>query len=160
MFGFKKKQAPVTLAAPVSGQLMPITAVADQVFSQKMMGDGFAVAPSDGQIVAPADGEIKTVAETKHAVMLTTTSGLELMLHLGLDTVELKGAPFDVQVKVGDRVTTGQLLAKMDLAAVEAAGKPTTVITVITNMDQVKTLALTATTTVTGGASAAKVTLN
>ncbi len=144
----------------MSGQLMSITAVADQVFSQKMMGDGFAVTPSDGQIVAPADGEIKTVAETKHAVMLTTTSGLELMIHLGLDTVELKGAPFDVQVKVGDQVTTGQPLAKMDLAAIEAVGKPTTVITVITNMDQVKTLALTATTTVTGGASAATVTLN
>ncbi|WP_318764752.1 PTS sugar transporter subunit IIA [Lactiplantibacillus carotarum] len=128
---------------------MPITAVADQVFSQKMMGDGFAIEPTDGTITAPADGEIKTVADTKHAVMMTTTDGLELMLHLGLDTVELKGAPFEVLVKVGDHVRAGQPLVTMNLDAVKAAGKGTTVMMVITNMDEVISINIVTPTTVT-----------
>ncbi|RRK10173.1 PTS glucose transporter subunit IIA [Lactiplantibacillus garii] len=159
MFGFKKKQTAVALKAIANGQLMPITAVADEVFSQKMMGDGFAIEPTTGTITAPADGEIKTIADTKHAVMLTTPDGLELMLHLGLDTVELKGAPFDVKVQVGERVTAGQPLVQMDLAAVKAAGKQTTVIMVITNMDHVDQLTVTAPTTVTPADDAATVTV-
>lgn len=159
MFGFKKKKAAVALSAVANGQLMPITAVADPVFSQKMMGDGFAIDPTDGTITAPADGEIKTVADTKHAVMLTTKDGLELMLHLGLDTVELKGAPFDVQVQVGDQVTAGQPLVKMDLAAVKAAGKGTTVIVVVTNMDLVDQLDVAAAGPVTVSSPVASVTL-
>ncbi|WP_338207741.1 PTS glucose transporter subunit IIA [Lactiplantibacillus paraxiangfangensis] len=159
MFGFKKKKTAVALNAVASGQLMPITAVADPVFSQKMMGDGFAIDPTDGTITAPADGEIKTIADTKHAVMLTTKDGLELMLHLGLDTVELKGAPFDVQVKVGDQVTAGQPLVQMDLAAVKAAGKSTTVIVVVTNMDLVDQLEVAAAGPVTASSDVATVTL-
>ncbi len=159
MFGFKKKQSTISLRAIANGQLMPITAVADQVFSQKMMGDGFAIEPTDGTITAPADGEIKTVADTKHAVMMTTTDGLELMLHLGLDTVELKGAPFEVLVKVGDHVTAGQPLVTMNLDAVKAAGKGTTVMMVVTNMDQVKTLNVTAPEAVSVASTAATVIL-
>ncbi len=95
MFGFKKKSKSVKLNAIASGQLISITAVADDVFAQKMMGDGFAVEPNDGEITAPAAGKIESIADTKHAIMMTTTDGLEIMLHLGLDTVELKGAPFE-----------------------------------------------------------------
>ncbi|MFC6295912.1 PTS glucose transporter subunit IIA [Lactiplantibacillus daoliensis] len=157
MFGFKKKTKVETLGAIATGQLIPITQVADQVFSQKMMGDGVAIEPSNGQIVAPAAGEITMVAETKHAIMMTTGTGLEIMLHLGLDTVELNGAPFTVRVKVGDQVSAGAPLATMDLAAVKAAGKGTTVMTVITNMDAVDRLTVEAAQTVQAGNEVVKV---
>jgi len=157
MFGFKKKTKTETLGAIATGQLIPITQVADQVFSQKMMGDGVAIEPSNGQIVAPAAGEITMVAETKHAIMMTTSTGLEIMLHLGLDTVELNGAPFTITVKVGDQVSTGTPLATMDLAAVKAAGKGTTVMTVITNMDVVDRLTVETAQTVQAGNEVVKV---
>ncbi|AVK63024.1 PTS glucose transporter subunit IIABC [Lactobacillus sp. CBA3606] len=159
MFGLKKKNKLVRLGAIATGQLMPITAVTDQVFSQKMMGDGFAITPSTGQIVAPAAGEIKTIAATKHAIMMTTATGLELMLHLGLDTVELNGAPFTVQVKVGDQVQLGTPLVTMDLAAIQAAGKATTVMTVVTNMDQVTNLTAANNQAITAGEVAVEATL-
>lgn len=88
-----------------------------------MMGDGFAIEPTQGTITAPADGEIKTLADTKHAVMMTTSDGLELLLHLGLDTVELDGKPFDALIKIGDKVKAGTPLVTMDLEAIRAAGK-------------------------------------
>lgn len=159
MFGFKKKVKHETLGAIASGQLMAITAVADQVFSQKMMGDGVAIEPTADQIVAPADGEITMIADTKHAIMMTTTEGLELMLHLGLDTVELQGKPFTVAVKVGDHVEAGAPLATMDLAAVKAAGKGTTVMTVVTNMDLVEQVDKVPDQAVQAGATVATVTL-
>lgn len=157
MFGFKKKIKTETLGAIATGQLIPITQVADQVFSQKMMGDGVAIEPSNGQIVAPAAGEVTMVAETKHAIMMITNTGLEIMLHLGLDTVALNGAPFTVTVKVGDQVSAGAPLATMDLAAVKAAGKGTTVMTVITNMDAVDRLTVETAQTVQAGNEVAKV---
>lgn len=159
MFGFKKKVKHETLGAIASGQLMAITAVADQVFSQKMMGDGVAIEPTANQIVAPADGEITMIADTKHAIMMTTAEGLELMLHLGLDTVELQGKPFTVTVKVGDHVETGTPLATMDLAAVKAAGKGTTVMTVVTNMDLVEQVDKVPDQAVQAGTTVATVTL-
>jgi len=159
MFGFKKKVKHETLGAIASGQLMAITAVADQVFSQKMMGDGVAIEPTADQIVAPADGEITMIADTKHAIMMTTTEGLELMLHLGLDTVELQGKPFTVAVKVGDHVEAGAPLATMDLAAVKAAGKGTTVMTVVTNMDLVEQVDKVPDQAVQAGTTVATVTL-
>lgn len=159
MFGFKKKVKHETLGTIASGQLMAITAVADQVFSQKMMGDGVAIEPTADQIVAPADGEITMIADTKHAIMMTTTEGLELMLHLGLDTVELQGKPFTVAVKVGDHVEAGAPLATMDLAAVKAAGKGTTVMTVVTNMDLVEQVDKVPDQAVQTGATVATVTL-
>jgi len=159
MFGFKKKVKHETLGAIASGQLMAITAVADQVFSQKMMGDGVAIEPTADQIVAPADGEITMIADTKHAIMMTTTEGLELMLHLGLDTVELQGKPFTVAVKVGDHVEAGTPLATMDLAVVKAAGKGTTVMTVVTNMDLVEQVDKVPDQAVQTGATVATVTL-
>jgi len=160
LFGFKKKVPVVELNAIANGQLLPITQVADQVFSQKMMGDGYAIEPTDGVIKAPAAGEIMTVADTKHAIMMTTTDGLELLFHLGLDTVELQGAPFVLNVKVGDQVAAGDSLVTMDLAAVKAAGKATTVMMVVTNMDQVATMDVEPTKTVTTADVVAKVTLN
>ncbi|WP_302758414.1 PTS sugar transporter subunit IIA, partial [Ligilactobacillus salivarius] len=88
-------------------------------------------------ILAPVSGRITVVATTKHAIGMVTTTGLEVLVHLGVDTVALNGAPFEVHVKVGDKVTAGTLLVDMDLAAIEQAHKPTTVIIVVTNAQRV-----------------------
>lgn len=126
--------------APATGQLEALSAVEDDVFSQKMVGDGFAVEPTSGTIVAPVSGTIVSVMPSKHAWTMTTATGLEILVHMGLDTVELNGAPFTFSVKDQDTVTAGQPIATMDLAAVQAAGKKTTVMTIITNMDHVSSL--------------------
>ncbi|KRM86432.1 PTS system sucrose-specific transporter subunit IIABC [Lacticaseibacillus thailandensis DSM 22698 = JCM 13996] len=132
--------ADTNLVATASGQLIQMSAVKDATFAQKMLGDGFAIVPNMEAIVAPADGTIISLTETKHAFTLKTDSGLELLVHMGIDTVELGGKPFNFNIKPGDHVSHGQQLGTMDLKQVQAAGKDTTVITVITNMDAVATL--------------------
>jgi len=149
MFSFlKKKESPVAnnhLYAVAKGTLIPITEVNDPVFSQKMMGDGFAVLPENGTIFSPIEGEIISVFQTKHAVGMKTASGIEVLLHMGVDTVELNGAPFSIHVHEGDKVTKDTQIASVDLEAIKAAGKATDMIVVITNMDKVKAVELTKT---------------
>lgn len=132
------KYACVALASPASGQLEELSSVPDDVFSQKMVGDGFAVIPNNGTIVAPVAGRILTIMDTKHAITMESEAGqLELILHFGVDTVELKGMPFEVKVASGQQVNRGDVIAEIDLAAIKAAGKATDVMTIITNMDDV-----------------------
>jgi len=107
-----------------------------------MMGDGFAVQPTDNDVYAPVEGTISSIFETKHAIGILTENGFEVLLHMGLNTVELKGTPFEVHVKEGDHVTQDTLVATMDIAAVKAAGKGTDIITVITNQDKLDKLTL------------------
>lgn len=139
------------LHAPASGQLMPISAVADDTFAQKMLGDGYAVEPTDREIVAPVSGEVTSVFPTKHAVGLRTATGLEILLHMGINTVEMNGTPFELHVAKGDQIAAGTAVATVDLAAIKAAGKATTMMVVITNMDQVTKLALNSSKTVVAG---------
>ncbi|BDZ29761.1 glucose PTS transporter subunit IIA [Lactiplantibacillus sp. WILCCON 0030] len=128
------KMQAVTIATPVNGEVIPLKAVKDPVFSAGMMGLGFGVQPSDGKIVAPVSGKVTMVAETKHALgFATPDNNLEVLVHLGIDTVELKGKPFDLKVGVGDEVQTGDVIATMDLAAIKAANKQQTVILAVTN---------------------------
>nr|WP_028777175.1 glucose-specific PTS transporter subunit IIBC [Shimazuella kribbensis] len=101
--------------APIEGEIVPLSEVPDQVFSQKMMGDGFAIIPSNGKIVAPCDGTIETLFETKHAIGLTSNTGHEILIHIGIDTVNLKGEGFTAHVSQGDKVSSGQLLLEVDL---------------------------------------------
>lgn len=122
------------------GKYMNIEDVNDQTFSQKMLGDGFAIEPTTGTITSPVDGTVTTVFPTKHAIGFTTDSGLEVLLHMGIDTVELKGKPFDVKVSDGERVKHGDLVAQVDLQAIKAAGKQTPMMVIITNMDAVSLL--------------------
>lgn len=119
---------------PVKGTIMPITEVPDQVFSQKMMGDGFAIDPEDGLYVSPVDGEILNVFPTKHAVGILAESGHEILVHIGLDTVELKGVGFDVYVKEGNKVKKGDVLVKVDLDYVKANATSTISPIVFTNL--------------------------
>ena len=149
-----------TLYAPADGKVVAITEVSDPVFSQKMMGDGFAVQPTNGTIYAPVAGTISSIFETKHAIGILTSGGAEVLVHMGLDTVELKGAPFEVLVSEGDTVTPETKLAVMDLDAVTAAGKQTDVLTVITNAEKVRQLSLTTTGTVTAKTAVGSAELN
>jgi len=143
--GDKKETLPVEkelLYSPANGIVVPVSDVADPVFSQKMMGDGFAVIPTDGNIYSPAKGKVLSVFPTKHAVGILLDSGLELLLHMGLDTVELNGKPFEVFVKEGQALTADTLIAKVDLAQLQEAGKDSAMVVVITNMDKVKSFSL------------------
>ncbi|WP_125702599.1 PTS sugar transporter subunit IIA [Lacticaseibacillus daqingensis] len=137
MFNFFKKSK-TTLVAPVSGEAIPMTQVADAMFSQKMMGDGFGVRPEEDALFAPAAGTIASVFPTKHAYTMTTVSGIEILVHLGVDTVELKGAPFTLTIEAGQEVAAGDAIGTMDRALIKEAGKADDVIVVITNMDAIK----------------------
>ncbi|MBQ8143988.1 MAG: PTS transporter subunit EIIC [Butyricicoccus sp.] len=105
----------ITVFAPANGKVVPVDQVPDQVFSEKVLGDGIAIIPAEGKIYSPVDGEITTVAETLHAYGFATDDGLELLIHVGLDTVALKGEGFKVHVKEGDTVHVGDLIAEVDL---------------------------------------------
>ena len=116
--GAEKKE----ILAPVSGKVIPMSQVADPTFSQEILGKGVAVIPSEGRIVAPASGEVVVMFETKHAVSIKADNGAELIVHIGLDTVNLKGEYFEAHVKQGDRVQVGDLLITADLEQIRTAG--------------------------------------
>lgn len=122
------------------GQVINIEDVKDPVFSQKMMGDGFAVEPDNGNIVSPVAGKVASIFPTKHAIGLETNNGLEVLVHIGLDTVSLEGKPFEVKVTEGQTVAAGDLLVEADLAAIREAGRETTTVVVFTNPDAIKSV--------------------
>ena len=140
-----------SLVAPMKGEVAPITECPDSTFASKAMGDGFVVFPEDGKFYAPASGEITMTFPTKHAFGLMTSNGTEVLVHIGLDTVELNGEPFTMHVEKGDKIKKGQLLVDVDLKAIEEAGKKTATTVVITNgrtVDLVKSGAVDAKTAV------------
>lgn len=153
MFNFfkkEKKEEPISMVennlfAPVNGEVIAVTEVADPVFSQKMMGDGYAVIPENGHIYSPVEGEVLSVFPTKHAIGIKLDDGIEILIHMGLDTVEMNGKPFECHVQKGDKVTAETKIATCDLEALAEAGKDNAIVIVITNMDKVKTFSLTAT---------------
>lgn len=122
------------------GEVINIEDVKDPVFSQKMMGDGFAVEPENGHIVSPVAGKVTSVFPTKHALGLVTDNGLEVLVHIGLDTVSLEGKPFEVKVTEGQTVAAGDLLVEADLDAIRAAGRETSTIVAFTNADAIKSV--------------------
>lgn len=143
-----KKQ---TLTSPANGKVIAIEEVDDPVFSQKMMGDGFGVVPNDGDVYAPGSGKVVSVFPTQHAVGLELDNGVEVLVHIGIDTVELEGAPFDTLVKEGDTVTPDTKISTVDLEALAAAGKENTVIIIFSNMEKVENFDLTTTGETTKG---------
>ena len=149
----------IKILAPVAGEVINLEDVNDPVFSQKKLGEGFAVKPSSGKIVSPVTGKVIMVAETKHALGLQTADGVEVMLHLGIDTVELDGKPFDLQVAANSEVKAGQQLGTMDLQAIKDAQKDDTVILAITNTQDVLAGIDLALGTKAAGESAATITL-
>lgn len=123
MFDFlKKKDKGIEIGSPVKGKVVAISKVSDPTFGEEILGKGVAIQPEEGKIYAPADGTIEMLFDTKHAVSMTTTEGVELLVHIGLDTVALKGEHFTAHKGNGDAVKKGDLLISVDLEAVKAAG--------------------------------------
>ena len=138
--------------APLSGKVIALSEVPDEVFSQKVLGDGAAIIPEDGKIVSPVNGEVSTVSETLHAYGFTSDDGLEILVHVGIDSVALKGAGFTAHVKEGDKVKAGDLVAEVDLDVLKKNNIPT--ITPVLVCDGADELVMTATTgSVTAGKS-------
>lgn len=124
--------------APANGELIPIDQVQDEVFSQKMMGEGFAVIPENGEVASPVSGTIVSVFPTKHAIGIKTDDEIEVLLHMGIDTVNLGGDAFEIKVHEGEKVKAGKIVATADLAMIQEAGKLTTMIVVFTNGDKIE----------------------
>lgn len=144
---FKKKEEPVfegievqeekgTLAQPIKGEVIPLAEIGDGIFSQGVLGKGCGLKPSGEAVYAPIGGTISTVADTKHAVGITGDNGTEVLIHVGIDTVDMNGKGFSVRVKAGDRVKSGQLLMTFSKAEIAKAGHPDTTAVLVTNSDE------------------------
>ena len=120
MFGGKEEKK--TVLAPAAGKAVSLKEVNDPTFSQEILGKGVAIIPSEGKIVAPADGTISVFFETKHAVSISAENGAEIIVHVGLDTVNLKGEHFTAHKQQGDKVKAGELLLEFDMEAIKADG--------------------------------------
>ena len=139
---FKGKEKGNVLYAPCKGKVVPLTEVPDPTFSEKLLGDGFAVIPTEGKVYAPADSEVTMVFDTLHAITLTSSQGAEILIHIGLDTVTLKGAPFTAHVAAGDKVKKGDLLMDVDLDKIKEAGLNTITPVLICNTDDYEKISL------------------
>ena len=126
--------------APLNGKAVPITEVPDPTFAECLLGNGIAIIPTDGKVYSPVDGTVETMFDTGHAVCLTSSTGVEILVHLGLETVGLNGAPFTLHCKDGDKVKKGQLLFEADLEAIQAAGLPIITPVLVCNVDDYSTI--------------------
>ena len=126
----------VTVHAPITGKYIALAELPDEVFSQGFLGQGCGVEPEDNHVYSPIDGEIVQIAETKHAVGIQSPEGAEVLIHVGMDTVNMQGYGFDVKVKLGDKVRAGDMLMTFDAEKIKAAGYPITTAIVITNSDE------------------------
>jgi len=129
----KAEGVKITIASPLEGKVIPLSEVKDDVFSNEIVGKGAAVVPQKGEVRAPEDGEVASVFDTGHALGMVTKDGVEILIHIGLDTVELKGKHFNVHVKQGDQVKKGQLLITFDMEAIKKAGYDTTTPVLVSN---------------------------
>ncbi|MDR1508020.1 MAG: PTS glucose transporter subunit IIA [Synergistaceae bacterium] len=144
LFGKKKDASPAhgRILAPADGEIIPLDAVSDPVFRDRILGDGAAVIPKSGTILSPVAGVVSNIAETLHAFGITTPDGIEILIHVGINTVELKGAGFLCRVKEGDAVNAGDPLCDVDLSMIEREGYQTCTPVIITNMDAVKNVSV------------------
>lgn len=140
-----------TLVAPIAGKVLPMESCSDPIFAGKGMGDGCVVVPADGTLVSPCDGTVSLVADTGHAVGLVSDQGAEILIHIGIDTVNLAGKPFAAYVKPGDRVGAGQPLMDVDLEQIKAAGLSTETMVIVTNTPDFSAVTTTASGTVAAG---------
>ena len=125
---FDKKDGEIY--SPIEGDVMDLEKVPDVVFSQKMMGEGIAVTPSSSNVYAPVDGKVSVLFPTGHAIGITADDGLSVIIHIGIDTVELKGEGFSPLIRQGDHVRAGQLIMTIDLKAISKKRNPTTMIVI------------------------------
>ena len=131
----KNEASEFIIASPVKGKLIALEDVPDETFAQGILGQGAAVIPSEGKVVAPADGEISSIFDTKHAVGITLENGVEILVHVGINTVEMEGNGFEAFVKEGDKVKKGQKLVEFSIDKIKEAGYKTETPVIITNTD-------------------------
>jgi len=148
---FKKNKEPEQVQAPLTGKIVALEEVPDPVFSQKMMGDGIAIIPADKKVYSPVDGEVVNVFPTKHAISLRSKMGVELLIHMGLETVELKGEGFQILVQDGTKVSKGDPIAEFDFEKVSSLGKEVITPVILLNGDQFKIENKQINTSTTGG---------
>ena len=137
------KKNPKIIASPLEGKVIPLAEVSDPMFREEMLGKGCAIIPADGKLVSPFDGVIDSVPESRHAIMMTSDDGVELLIHIGIDTVELKGEHFTSLVSAGERVREGDVLIEFDVEAIKSSGYDTSTPIVVTNSEKyssIKTL--------------------
>ncbi|SHK08167.1 PTS sugar transporter subunit IIA [Tepidibacter formicigenes] len=140
MFSFFVKNKELIIKAPFDGEIVDITKVNDEAFSSKMLGDGVAVIPSNNIAVAPCDGTITQIFPTNHAFGITTKEGIEILVHIGIDTVSLKGEGFKRLIEVGSKVKKGTPIIEVDLEYIKKYEKDTITPIIITNMDNVESM--------------------
>lgn len=141
-FGFGKKKE-IVISAPISGEVKNVSSLKDETFSSNVLGPGIAIKPDGGHVVAPADGTLDQMFETGHAFSMTTASGAELLVHVGLDTVRLKGKHFTRMRKTGDTIKAGEHLIEFEESAVRDEGYDTTIVVVVLNQDRFKNIRFT-----------------
>ena len=139
LFGKKEEINPNHVYAPLAGEAVAISEVPDPTFSSGAMGNGIAIKPTDGKVCSPVNGTVDMMFDTGHAVTLVSDNGIEILIHVGLETVGLEGKPFQVKVQNGQKVKKGDILMIADLAAIEAAGLPTITPVLICNTDDYPT---------------------
>ena len=135
---FKKKEDAEIIVAPIKGEAVPSSSVNDPTFGEEMLGKGMAIKPAEGKVYAPFDGTVAMVFETKHALSLISNEGAEVLIHVGLDTVMLKGEHYTAHVENGAAMKKGDLLLEFDMEAIAAAGYDTITPVVICNADDYK----------------------
>lgn len=140
MFNLFKKESNVKLLAPMTGEIIRLEDVPDEVFASKMIGNGLAIEPKDNEVLSPCDGKIVQIFPTKHAIGIETKEGIEILIHIGIDTVSLNGKGFKSFVSQGDRVLCGDKLLEIDLDYISKNAKSIITPILITNMDKVKEL--------------------
>ncbi len=151
LFSVSKNEVICSLYAPVNGKVVPQSEIPDEVFSAGMLGEGIGIIPSDGSFVSPVKGTVVDITPTLHAYSLLSDEGAEILLHIGIDTVELKGKGFENLVNVGDRVDVGTPLAKVDLGVIRNEGYSTVTAVIIINSDSLSQI-----TTFVGDSKASK----
>ena len=140
MFNFFHKNKKHEIYAPISGVTIDLSRVPDEAFSEKILGDGVAIIPNSGEILSPVDGVIEQVVETSHAYCIRSNDGLEILIHVGIDTVKLNGEGFEVYVSKNQSVKKGDLIAKVDLDVLRNKGYNLHTPVIITNMSEIKNL--------------------
>ena len=133
-----KAESNIAVYAPMEGKAVPLKEVNDGVFSEEMLGKGMAIIPTVGKVAAPFDGTVSMIYTTKHAIALTSTEGVEILIHVGIDTVQLNGKYYDIKVAVGDEVKAGDLLAEFDIKGIESEGYRTITPIIVANTDAYK----------------------
>jgi glucose-specific phosphotransferase system IIA component len=139
MFSFHKK-APLTgvIYATQDGKILPVEEMPDEVFAGKVLGDGICIAPFNGSVYAPVDGVIESIADANHAFGITASDGADILIHIGVDTVELSGKGFKPKVRLAQRVKAGDLLCRVDLSLLREAGYAVHTAVLLVNLDTFK----------------------